>query len=95
MQEREKAIPLQPLSGERAQVTENDMLKNSVLDPALDCASILPWYCPRERESHPSGFPEKKLFRKKTSEKFGRIKKSNYLCIRFPIKTEAEKKRDL
>ena len=33
MQEREKAIPLQPLSGERAQVTENDMLKNSVLDP--------------------------------------------------------------
>ena len=33
MQEREKAIPLQPLSRERAQVTENDMLKNSVLDP--------------------------------------------------------------
>ncbi len=64
MQKREKAIPLQPLSGERAQVTENDMLKNSVLDPASDCASILPWYCPRERESHPSGFPEKKLFRK-------------------------------
>ena len=94
MQEREKAIPLQPLSGERAQVTENDMLKNSVLDPALDCASILPWYCPRERESHPSGFPEKNFF-EKTSEKFGRIKKSNYLCIRFPIKTEAEKKRDL
>ena len=29
----EKAIPLQPLSGERAQVTENDMLKNSVSDP--------------------------------------------------------------
>ena len=24
---------MQPLSGERAQVTENDMLKNSVLDP--------------------------------------------------------------
>ena len=95
MQEREKAIPLQPLSGERAQVTENDMLKNSVLDPASDCASILPWYCPRERESHPSGFPEKKLFREKTSEKFGRMKKSIYLCIRFPIKTEAEKKRDL
>ena len=65
MQEREKAIPLQPLSGERAQVTENDMLKNSVLDPASDCASILPWYCPRERESHPSGFPEKKTFSKK------------------------------
>lgn len=94
MQEREKAIPLQPLSGERAQVTENDMLKNSVLDPASGCASILPWYCPRERESHPSGFPEK-TFSKKTSEKFGRIKKSIYLCIRFPIKTEAEKKRDL
>ena len=95
MQKREKAIPLQPLSGERAQVTENDMLKNSVLDPASDCASILPWYCPRERESHPSGFPEKKLFRKKTSEKFCGMKKSIYLCIRFPIKTEAEKKRDL
>jgi len=41
------------------------MLKNSVLDPASDCASILPWYCPRERESHPSGFPEKNFFEKK------------------------------
>jgi len=51
------------------------MLKNSVLDPALDCASILPWYCPRERESHPSGFLEKNFF-EKTSEKFGRIKKA-------------------
>ena len=64
MQKREKAIPLQPLSGERAQVTENDMLKNSVLDPASDCASILPWYCPRERESHPSGFPGKNFSEK-------------------------------
>ena len=90
MQEREKAIPLQPLSGERAQVTENDMLKNSVLDPARNCASILPWYCPRERESHPS-VPLKKTFSKKTSEKFGRIKKSNYLCIRFPIKNGSRK----
>ena len=27
---------------------------------------------------------------KKTSEKFGRMKKSIYLCIRFPTKTEAD-----
>ena len=33
----------------------------------------------------------KKTFSKKTPEKFGRMKKSIYLCVRFPIKTEAKK----
>ena len=40
------------------------MLINSVADPASVCGSILPLYCPRERESHPSGFPEKNFFEK-------------------------------
>ena len=94
MQEREKAIPLQPLSGERAQVTENDMLKNSVSDPLRPVqVSYLGIVQGSEKVILPVSL--KKLFRKKTSEKFGRMKKSIYLCIRFPIKTEAEKKRDL
>ena len=95
MQEKEKAIPLQPLSGERAQVTENDMLKNSVADPLWTVrVSYLGIVQGSEKVILPVSL-KKKLFRKKTSEKFGRMKKSIYLCIRFPIKTEAEKKRDL
>ena len=94
MQEREKAIPLQPLSGERAQVTENDMLENSVADPLWTVqVSYLGIVQGSEKVILPVSL--KKLFRKKTSEKFGRMKKSIYLCICFPIKTEAEKKRDL
>lgn len=94
MQEREKAIPLQPLSGERAQVTENDMLKNSVSDPLRTVqVSYLGIVQGSEKVILPVFL--KKTFSKKTSEKFGRMKKSIYLCIRFPIKTEAEKKRDL
>ena len=94
MQEREKAIPLQPLSGERAQVTENDMLKNSVADPLWTVqVSYLGIVQRSEKVILPASL--KKTFSKKTSEKFGRMKKSIYLCIRFPIKTEAEKKRDL
>ena len=90
MQEREKAIPLQPLSRERAQVTENDMLKNSVLDPLWTVqVSYLGIVQGSEKVILPVSL--KKLFRKKTSEKFGRMKKSNYLCIRFPVKTEAKK----
>ena len=94
MQEREKAIPLQPLSGERAQVTENDMLKNSVADPLWTVrVSYLGIVQGSEKVILPVSL--EKTFSKKTSEKFGRIKKSIYLCIRFPIKTGAEKKRDL
>ena len=67
------------------------MLKNSVLDPLWTVqVSYLGIVQGSEKVILPVSL-KKKLFRKKTSEKFGRIKKSIYLCIRFPIKTEAEK----
>ena len=66
------------------------MLKNSVLDPALDCASILPWYCPRERESHPSGFPEK-TFSKKNFRKVWQNEKKHLPLHPLSDKTEAKK----
>ena len=70
------------------------MLKNSVLDPLWTVqVSYLGIVQGSEKVILPVSL--KKTFSKKTSEKFGRMKKSIYLCIRFPIKTEAEKKRDL
>ena len=71
------------------------MLKNSVADPLWTVRVSYLGIVQGSEKVILSGFPEKKLFRKKTPEKFGRMKKSIYLCIRFPIKTEAEKKRDL
>ena len=72
----------------------NDMLKNSVADPLGTVrVSYLGIVQGSEKVILPVSL--EKTFSKKTSEKFGRIKKSIYLCIRFPIKTEAEKKRDL
>jgi hypothetical protein len=71
------------------------MLKNSVADPLW---AVRVSYLGIVQGSEKVILPVflKKLFRKKTSEKFGRMKKSIYLCIRFPIKTEAKKKkRDL
>ena len=70
------------------------MLKNSVLDPALDCASILPWYCPRERESHPSGFPEK-TFSKKNFRKVWQNEKKHLPLHPLSDKTEAKKRREI
>ena len=48
----------------------------------------------QESEKLPPRF-EWKIFSKKTSEKFGRLKKSPYLCKRFSDETEAQKKRVL
>jgi len=70
------------------------MLKNSVADP-LWTVQVSYLGIVQGSEKVILSVSLKKLFRKKTSEKFGRMKKSIYLCIRFSIKTEAEKKRDL
>ena len=93
LQERKKAIPLQPLSGERAQVTETTCWKILLRIRSGLCEYLTLVLSKGARKSS-FRFPWK-TFSKKTSEKFGRMKKSIYLCIRFPIKTEAEKKRDL
>ena len=67
------------------------MLKNSVADPLWTVrVSYLGIVQGSEKVILPVSL-KKNLFEKKTSEKFGRMKKSIYLCIRFPIKTEAKK----
>ena len=65
------------------------MLKNSVADPLWAVrVSYLGIVQGSEKVILPVSL---KNFFEKTSEKFGRMKKSIYLCIRFPIKTEAKK----
>ena len=65
------------------------MLKNSVADPLWTVrVSYLGIVQGSEKVILPVSL---KNFFEKTSEKFGRMKKSIYLCIRFPIKTEAKK----
>ena len=66
------------------------MLKKSVADPLWAVqVSYLGIVQGSEKVFLPASL--KKNFFEKTSEKFGRMKKNIYLCIRFPIKTGAEK----
>lgn len=91
---KEKGYTFATAFGREGSGNWNDMLKNSVADPLWTVrVSYLGIVQGSEKVILPVSL--EKTFSKKTSEKFGRIKKSIYLCIRFPIKTEAEKKRDL
>ena len=86
MRKRKKCVPLQPLSRENAS-------KDDILGTAGTVKSILS--CKQTREREIASAVRMKNFFEKTSEKFGRLKKSPYLCKRFLNETEAQKKRVL